>query len=204
MMKNVRLLALRRLKDKKLHTPELDSLPLSDQTTLRENKDLYVRSIIHAELKALTIYPESFTETVEWMNDSNAVKYCSPTEKALLLGASLSAADEIKYSWYSESLYSMLFVLGIAHKEFGPDQEADVERYARFIPPNQSLEKFISRIERISDVDTYVLRDEYYLLHWLCRHGKQRLNASVVVERRKAFEWICDAGVDWDDVHLDT
>lgn len=203
-MEEVRFTALQRLRALNYHSPMLDALPYSDRTIIRDSKEALIRCIINAEFKALSIYPESFQETVIWMFESNVYKHCSQSELSTLKKKKFSTSDEIKYSWYSESLYSILLTVGIVKKRFGPNEEADIESYAKMIPPNDSFAKFSAKVNMLSEFEIYVLRDEYYLLHWLARHKLYDLNTSVILERRKGFEWISDASLEWDTVPLDT
>jgi len=52
--------------------------------------------------------------------------------------------------------------------------------------------------------------DYFYRAHWVARNSNlngikdDKVNMSIIMERRKAHEWVCDSSVDWDDISLDT
>jgi hypothetical protein len=185
-------------------TAPLLKMPHIEASSARTTKDIYVRAIIHTEIKALTLYPDTFDETVEWIEETRLDKYLSESERAVLARRRLSEQETISYSWYSESLYMYMVVLGLVGNKFGPNEEADMEPYVGIFPPNGSLKKLEAAIKRVPDDELFVLRDTYFLLHRLVRHGHSNLNTSVVVERRKALEWMADDRLEWDDMPLDT
>lgn len=201
---DIRQAALDRLLDIKVDITRLAKLPLIDLAPARSTKEVYVRAIIHAEMKALTIYPDTFEDAVEWMAETGLRKYLSKSETASLSTGHFTEQEEVNYSWYSESLYMFMKILGLVKKEFGPHEEADMEPHVGIFPPNSSLKKLEAAIKRVSDEELFVLLDTYYLLHWLARHGAAGFDHSVVMERRKALEWMADGRLDWDDVPLDT
>ncbi len=61
-----------------------------------------------------------------------------------------------------------------------------------------------------SHEELFRMLDLYYRLHWWTRNaqltgqdtGEVRLD--IIMERRKALEWIMDANCDWDSVELST
>lgn len=187
-----------------LDTAPLVTLPGIDPTTPRTTKDIYVRAIIHREFKVLSIHPDTFEEAVDWMKETELTKYLSPKETRTIANGSFSAQEEVDYSWYSESLYIFLRVLGIVTKELGPAEEADMAPHVGILPPSASVKKLEAAIKRISDEQLFVLRDTYYLLHWLSRRGHASIHPSIVIERRKALEWIADDQLAWDEITLDT
>lgn len=181
-------------------------LPYPDNSNLRDTKSIYTRAVVCAFFKSLSVYAKDpLLEAREWAIETELIKYFSSDENRIIGEMKLSRIDEINLSWYSECLYMTLYVLGICRLLLPVDKEAKMEPFARRIPPNVGLDEFTKTIDILPSERIFVIRDKYYLLHWHLKKKKvkDRTN-SIIRERRRAIEWICDDSLDWDDISLDT
>ncbi|RAJ19952.1 DUF4272 domain-containing protein [Pedobacter cryoconitis] len=190
--------------------PKAENLPFLDNTNIRSDREVSIRSMILFALKSISIYPEDMQDIKEWLYE-HFKESLSVYEKQSLSGSKLDEKSEIKFSWYQESLYVLLWCLSIVPHMSEPDKEADLESYLELFPPEQTIESFFERCKLRSVDELQLELDYYYNLHWLSRHRAElkmttvdNLNKSVVLERRKALEWVVDEKLSWDDINLDT
>ncbi|MEZ9495842.1 DUF4272 domain-containing protein [Vibrio splendidus] len=73
-------------------------------------------------------------------------------------------------------------------------------------PAKNFIDSFSSR----KQADIFEKLDMFYRAHWFARNnelsGKDSslVDLSIIMERRKAFEWVSDNHEQWDDISLST
>ena len=113
----------------------------------------------------------------------------------------------VDIAWREEALHALLWVLRLVD-DLPPDQmcpkEPVYERLAPGLNPANAREDL--RLRPLSEIAAML--DFYYCLHWHARkaqyHGDvwdYQISPSVVLERRRALEWLCQE-VGWEDVDL--
>lgn len=88
-----------------------------------------------------------------------------------------------------------------------PDSESDVVKYARHLPPDIDMQRFRNSLTLRPPRELLQQLDVYYNLHWTSKRPTTmtgKLNKSVIMERRRALEWISDKELDWDNIDLST
>lgn len=155
-----------------------------------------------------------------------------PIEKRIF-DNNFSQQDVVNVAWTYECYWMLLWVLGIIDTEevIMPDKICDCDKaistFQKFIPineiknfPKETFFKTLSDMtfenfknaSKFKDIEEILdMLDLYYRYHWACRqhridYGKTEfiINEEVVVERRRALEWLISDVTDWNVIHLDT
>ena len=113
--------------------------------------------------------------------------------------------------WYIEALWAMLWATGLI-KEMPFDR--GVEDFMAGLCPNLQRNEDGTQLRQQMKLrpyaELYAMRDLSYRFHWWTRDAQLKGEATgdvridIVMERRKALEWILDGKVDWDNVPLGT
>jgi hypothetical protein len=189
-----------------------DWLPYIDRQEPRDQNDLIGRALI---LNALINIPFGAPVQVirDWINANKLATYLSPSERALLQkrNEDLSEQDAANLKWSIEALWALIWA-----GELVADLPIDThvpDTMAAMIPNlqrNEGGEKFSQRMHLRPFAELYQMLDLYYRTHWFTEDGRINgyetgaISGDIVMERRKALEWLLDASVDWDDISLDT
>lgn len=145
-------------------------------------------------------------------------KYLIRQEQHTLKSQKLTKQDKINYSWYKESLYALLWCSGIVgNKRLENFSEIDISDFYHLIPPEKPFHEYTQSVAVRDYSDIYTELDLYFLLHWYVKNqinkGKkifkifqkeEKFNESVIIERRRALEWVLDNSTPWDEISLDT
>lgn len=148
----------------------------------------------------------------DWIQRHGVDWALSPTEKEILRQTqdSLAEQDRINLHWYLESLWALMWAGSLVHAL--PFDEHVPDSMVTLVPnlqKNEDGSRFGAFTMRSHD-EIFRTLDLYFRLHWYARNGALTgtptppVNLSVVVERRKALEWLLDLEHDWDHVNLDT
>ena len=133
-----------------------------------------------------------------------------PDEKKMLEACDESTA--IKESWAVECCCMLAWALGLlpdSDVEI-PDTEGAYDLF-RFIEPYDTLDAFMASCKLRGIEEIMDMLDLYYNYHWACVDHRLNLttrcgtlNEEVVMERRKALEWLVCTDKDWNEISLDT
>jgi hypothetical protein len=181
-----------------------DALPLLDRTNFKSIDSIWRRIVILSCFKTMVQCPEDRKDIHAWMLRKELVRDLSVRESTTFDRSSLNPQDEIDFSWYQESLYAMLWAVGIVKVMEYPSKESNVSIYLKFVPPDINIKDFVENIRLRNELEVFQELDYYYNLHWIGKRNVNGLNMSVILERRKALEWIVDENADWDDIDLST
>lgn len=157
-------------------------------------------------------YESDGKETIERaIEDFGLRKYMFTAEKKIL-----DACDEdtaINVSWTIECSYMLAWVLGVIPTEEmeEPSVTLDSHDLFKFIRPFEKFEDFKDSCNLRTPSEIMDMLDLYYNYHWACVDNRinpetkcGELNEEVVMERRKALEWLICKDKDWDSISLDT
>ena len=149
--------------------------------------------------------------TEQAVDEFRLKNYLFPAEIKLLEECDDRTA--INLSWTIECCYSLAWVLGLVSTE---EMEAPCEpdgphNLFQFIKPFHKFEDFKASCKLRQPSEILDMVDLYYNYHWACVDHRinpitncGELNEEVVMERRKALEWIISKEKDWSDISLDT
>ncbi|MEZ4442665.1 MAG: DUF4272 domain-containing protein [Polyangiaceae bacterium] len=133
----------------------------------------------------------------------------SPSEKALLAKTNdeLTERDEITIYWFIEALWSFMWAGSLISAM--PFDESVGDGMAALCPNlerGEGPEKFSQHMRLRPSDELFAELDLYFRLHWWTRDANLNgydtgsVKLSVIMERRKALEWILDPTCDWDHV----
>ena len=138
-------------------------------------------------------------------------RYLFPNELQLLTESDKHNA--VKTSWTIECCYALAWVLGLvttAELEAPSNPNGSYDLF-RFIQPFHKFDDFKASCKMRQPSEIMDMLDLYYNYHWACVDHRINpetkcgdLNEEVVMERRKALEWLICRDRDWDDISLDT
>lgn len=148
----------------------------------------------------------------DWIARHGVEAALSDSERAILTKTQeeLTPQELINLRWYLESLWALMWVGGLADDlpidRCVPD---DMVTMVPNLKKNEDGSKF-GRFQLRSYDQMFRKLDLYFRLHWYARNGALTrtptppVDHGVVVERRKALEWVLDRDHDWDHVNLNT
>ncbi len=189
-----------------------DWLPVIDFTETRDLMDVVDRALVLNAL--LNLYFGAPSEIIaKWIDREGLRGVLSAKERELLKkpAATMTEQERIDIYWYIEALWAFMWATNVIE-----DMPFDrsVEDFMANLCPNlqadEDASKFRLRMKLRPYAELYAMRDLCFRFHWWTRDahlngqdtGAVRLD--VVMERRRALEWILDRQSDWDDVPLNT
>lgn len=97
-----------------LHIPTNENLPLLDLGKQRRSlQEIGSRICLLTCFKSLAEYPEDSKDIKEWVIRESLEPYLSEKEREILQHPLLENQVLVELSWYKESLYAMLWTVGI-------------------------------------------------------------------------------------------
>lgn len=191
----------------------IDWLPFLERTEgMRSNEELIDRALILNAL--LNIHFEAPIAIIkEWIEQQSLTPSLSEYEKKLLNkeNKDLSEQEKINLYWYIEALWALMWA-GSLIDDLPIDKY--VEDYMAELCPNlekgEDDSKFRLSMRIRTEEEIFKKLDLYYRTHWytfdglLNKYSTGEMDNSVIMERRKALEWVFDNTLDWDDIPLNT
>lgn len=184
-------------------------LPLSDfDVKAREVDELVDRCLVLHALIAVS-YGVPREPVKSWLAQEDLVGAMSASERRDIEAGDV--ADDEFYRGLSESVWALVWALGMVPKlDFAKPCPKDLVRMLPNLKTAEGSSAFRERAQRRSTDELLAAADLAYCLHWAITdaalRGDQvpgRVLAWVVVERRRALEWVL-SDEDWDQVPLDT
>ena len=148
-----------------------------------------------------------------WLNSFGLFDTLGKSEKAIFdahANSKLTEKQIMEIGWSREALFVLMWVTGVVNELPFPKKETMIEPLLSRIPPQRNTREFFSEIICINNDLLAFQVDLHYCLHWIIRNGKEssfrreyRPSLDVVIERRKALEWLCSSEL-WDEITFDT
>ncbi|MHB8801030.1 MAG: DUF4272 domain-containing protein [Thermoanaerobaculia bacterium] len=149
---------------------------------------------------------------LRWLRDIRCEGALEPQERGLLEKERITNEEEKRLSWLQEALVFLMWA-GSLQPELGRAYgECDIDEVLPRIPPEVAVSTFrkslvLRPIEELLDEADYL-----YQLHWALRHPEVwreqvlylRFSRDVVIERRRAIEWLLHRRASWWEISLDT
>jgi hypothetical protein len=183
-------------------------LPWLDRTRPRQSDEVAARMLaMHAILQLYFGAPTPLI--AEWIDRNLLAGATSRRERALLTRAApeLSERERIDLYWYLEAIWALAWA-GRLIPELRIDQDVG-DNLASLLPDIEHGESAgdFSRTFVLRPFDEiYQMLDLYFRAHWYARDGQLNgyptgvFNPDIIMERRKALEWIADTTIlDWDE-----
>lgn len=131
-------------------------------------------------------------------------------EKKLFTG-DYTKQDAINIVWTYEAYWALVWVLGLVDDIKMSDNICDCEKAIALLSEKADYNEF-KKSCRLRSIDEILdMTDLYFRYHWACVEKRLKpetqtgnLNTDVVIERRKALEWVISDEYDWNDIALNT
>lgn len=187
-------------------------LPVLDRSTPRAQAELVQRALI---LNALVnIAFGAPTRIIQrWIEANGLAAHLTPKERVLLRRQreDLSEQEVTDLKWSLEALWALMWAGGLT-----PDLSIDTyipDTMASLLPDlekNEDGTKLTRTMRLRPSGELFQMLDLYFRAHWYTEDGRINgydmgsISGDVVMERRKALEWLMDAASDWDDIAMNT
>jgi len=200
------VLAYLKLKD----IPTNKALPTLDKWVFKSSVEVAERIVTLYALTGLAHQADQ-TSLKEWLNDGGLYSDVPDSEK-IYFEKVLSSKDIVGLSWKQEALFTLCWSGSIVQEIGLPHSECNLNLVFPQIPPEVEISRFLKSFNLRSEQQIGFQADLHYCLHWTLRHpecwgiseGPSRLNKDVLIERRRALEWVIKSSIKWEDVALDT
>lgn len=145
------------------------------------------------------------------LKDDKGINSLSPKEQEIFRSENLGDQDRAYATWRYESLYTMMWAIGMMEELKYPSEICDVKTIVgKLFQP--SREDFESSIHLRSKEEILDELDKTYRMNWACVDARIKgqkpsgnINPSVVYERHYALNWLTKyQDQKWDDVSTDT
>ena len=155
-------------------------------------------------------YEESIKYFFPILYDLNLLFSLNSKEERITKGA-YAPQDVIDVEWEYEDLWSLFFALGLVDDISDGGKLADCNFIIETIASCKNVYEFEKKC-KLRDIEEILdMLDLYYRYNWACtekRINKEtnigNLNPGIVIERRRALEWLISKKKDWYDISLDT
>ncbi len=189
-----------------------EGLPYLNHTQTRKLEDIVDRALILNAMFQIHFGapPQAIADWIERNSISHAL---SPKESDILRrdASMITDQEKIDLYWYIEALWAFLWATQLIDEM---PFDRGIEDYMASLCPNlqknEDGSKFRDKMNLRPHGELFKMLDLYYRLHWWTRDAGLRkentgkVNWEIIVERRKALEWVMDDQLEWDDVPLDT
>ena len=125
--------------------------------------------------------------------------------------AELPKQSQIDVYWFIEAIWALAWVGGL-HTNLSLNTAVE-DSLAAMLPSVERMEpaaEFVRNFTLRDESEIFETLDYFYRAHWFARNSQlggsesDLVDLDIIMERRKALEWVCDNSLDWDDVPLDT
>ena len=190
----------------------LDWLPMIEETTPRTQPELAARALILNALINIK-FGAPIPVIKNWIAANGLDAHLSGKERLLLekRNQDLTEQEIADLAWSVEALWALIWAGSLT-----PDLPIDTHvpnTLATIVPnlqKNESGAPFAAKMRLRPYAELYPMLDLYFRAHWATEnvrlHGGSsgRISGDIIMERRKALEWLIDNSTDWDDIPLST
>lgn len=198
----------------------IDHLPCTFETSdvVMKSKEIiakrYIACIITIQVAFDILENNDINYSIKFFGDLiekyKVYEYLSETEKKVFSNE-LSRDQLVNFTWQYESINVLAWVLGLNKNLLFPNQLCDVMSLLSNIATCQSFEEFLNKCNLINVDDILDELDLEYRYHWAVVDKRinestniGELDGEIVVERRRALEWLFSDEDDWNNISLDT
>ena len=155
-------------------------------------------------------YEESLKYFVSLYKKYDVEEFLNSKEKRIIDG-SYTKQDVIDLDWAYEAYWMLCWCLGLVDDIKDASNICDCEKAISFVMDSDSLKEFKSKCNLRSISQILDMYDLYYRYNWAINNKQVdastlvgNLNPSIVIERRRALEWIVSDKEDWYDISFNT
>ena len=192
--------------------PTCDALPLFGRAVTPRSSGQVAERVVALYALVGLAHDADPGKLIRWLEGARCDKALTEEERGLFQKDRVSHDEEKKLSWLQEAIYLLMWA-GSRVVELPPAQgECDLDAILPLIPPEVSVADFKRSVVIRPTPELVVEADYLYQLHWAIRHPEvwhgeveyQKLSRDVVIERRRAIEWILNRRLAWWEISLDT
>lgn len=204
------------IRDKGIAVSEtLPCLYQDDEVSLKDTTELVQRAIacLLTVQIACDIAQGDYEESVKFfrpMYEQLKVADCLNGKEKRILDGSYSTQDAIDMDWAYEAYWALCWCLGLVDDIRDAGQLCDCEKAVSFIMNIHSQEELMAQCTCKTKEEILDMLDLYYRYQWAVNDNKVNpsssigtLNPSIVIERRRALEWVISTETDWYNIDLD-
>jgi hypothetical protein len=148
-----------------------------------------------------------------WIEINHLTANLTLAEQSLLQkqNENLSEREISNLGWSIEALWALMWA-GNLISDLAIDKPVS-DRMVELVPnleKNEDGAKFLEKMRLRPDEELYQMLDLYFRIHWYTEDGRingystGNISSDIVMERRKALEWLMDSSSEWDDIRLST
>lgn len=146
-----------------------------------------------------------------WLENEDLISNMYESELKLINAKKKDQEDIILFRTQVEASYALCWSVGFV-KELNFSQGCP-DNFVSILPDlkkKESSNVFRKKAKMLNKNDIIKSLDLAYCLHWaiveLASKGKNntKLSSFIIVERRRALEWVLQSNLDWYDINLDT
>lgn len=189
-----------------------DWLPIIERQHPRGQADLIGRALVLNALVNIA-FNAPISVIRDWIDANGLSPHLSLSERDLLRkqNADLSEQQTADLGWSVEAVWALMWAGGLI-----PDLPVDThvaDHMVTLVPDLQQNEdgaKFTQKMRLRPYAELYQMLDLYYRAHWFTEDGRINgydtgsISSDIVMERRKALEWLLDSSTGWDDISMNT
>jgi len=134
---------------------------------------------------------------------------CLNSKEKKIIDGTYSKQDVIDIDWAYEAYWALIWYLGLVEDISDASKLCDCTTAVSFIRNSNSIDEFKSKCNPRSIKELLDMEDLYYRYHWAINEKRVNpnanignINASNVLERRRALEWILSAKNDWYEIKI--
>jgi len=142
----------------------------------------------------------------KWLKGYKLWPALTESERKSLRTFSISEQEKANYQWMDEAAQALAWSLGLLEMDhFKP---CDFDLIAKKTNHKSDPTVFIksSQLRPVEDIQKEV--DLLYRMHWYAKRGqtagKHQLTLSIILERRRAIDWVYGTAIEWYDIDLST
>ena len=188
------------------------NLPVLDEVQVQRNCTEVSNRILSLYACVACAYGFSKATAIEWLKREQLWESLTESERQFLEGRAESSTSTIQ--WQVEALWSLTWTAGY-HDDLDfsrPCPDSFIQLFPD-LKKGEDTASFKAKCQLRPSEAIIEKLDLSYCLHWAVRdfelsgretgRGPNKVEGQVIVERRRALEWIISDD-DWDDVSLDT
>ena len=171
------------------------------------------RAMVLNILYTFSYYPAKLSFFQNYIERNDLTSFLTPVETAIIDSGKWTNQDLIDLSWSKESLYVLLWALGLLDMKW-PIKECDADSIYNLMPPVVGEDIYNSNEVAITNHDLAVQLNIHMYVHWAVRHPEEwsiinrlryaKYNTSLVRARRLSLEWLANRRLNWEQISLDT
>ncbi|MFT6336544.1 MAG: hypothetical protein ACI86M_001548 [Saprospiraceae bacterium] len=181
----------------------------SESTQLRTVQEVIDRAyaLLVIAVKGEGVEQEHLIKTIKAKN----IKSFSPKESIIYQKETLDDTERAYATWRYESLYTIMWALGMMEELKYPSEICDVQAIVGkiFQPSRDEFEKSVNLRSSSEILDEL---DKTYRMNWACVDARVKskevsgnINSSIVYERHYSLNWLTNhQNQEWDDVLTST